>query len=246
MVASLYEDIAGELREGVHHMAPGDRMPSEADLVKQYRVSRQTVRAALRRLADEGLITSGIGRGWFVRDQRSLAWVASAPERNLRTDLSPADAWSTGIREQGREPREQITTETLMVTGRIAALMEVDGDPIVVVRRRLRYVDNTLHTTADTYYPRSIVVGTPIELPHDVLPGTYAVLEAAGHGWRTYRDTIRTRPPSAREAELFRVGPGVSVFEHTRVRRTEQGRVVAITITIGPGDRNEIIYEGDS
>lgn len=246
MTAVLYRDIADDLRRRVLALEPGSELPSEADLVKEYQVSRQTVRSALIALANEGLVTSTRGKGWAVRNQQTLIWPASAPERNTRTDQSPADAWSTAIRTQGREPREDITTETLLAGGRIARLLELpDGEP-VLVRRRLRYVDRQLHTTADTYYPRTIVTGTVIELPADVLPGTYAVLEEAGHGWRTYKDTIRSRPPSARENDLFNLGPGVAVTEHIRVRLTDDRRVVAVTITVLPGDRNEITYEGSS
>jgi GntR family transcriptional regulator len=246
MTAVLYRGIADDLRETVRVMSPGERLPSEHDLVKEYRVSRQTVRSALAALANEGLITSTRGRGWAVRNQHALTWHASDPERNLDTDVSPADSWSHGIRAQGQEPREQITVETTLATGRIAELLDVNEGEPVVVRRRLRWVDRQLMTTADTYYPRSLVAGTAIELPSDVLPGTYAVLEAAGHGWRTRRDTIRSRPPTAAESDLFGLGPGVAVAEHVRVRCTESGRVVAVTITALPGDRNTIIYEGKS
>ena len=246
MPATLYRDIADDLRERITELRPGDELASEADLVKEFRVSRSTIRCALQVLADEGLITSSQGRRWRVRDQRTLRWVASAPERNTRTDTSPADAWSTGIREQGRNPRERITVETVLASNHIGALLGLpDGAP-VVVRRRLRYVDGQLHTTSDTYFPKELVAGTPVELPADVLPGTYAVLEAAGHGWRTYRDTVRARPPSATEGDLFGLGPGVAVAEHIRVRRDGDGRAVAVTVTILPGDRNDVVYEGES
>lgn len=246
MSSVLFRDVADDLRQTVTTLSPGNTLPSEADLVREYRVSRQTVRSALRTLADEGLITSTQGKGWAVRNQTVLAWIASAPERNTHTDHSPADVWSTGIREQGREPREEITVETTLATGRVAELLELPAGEPVVVRRRLRWVDKQLHATADTYYPRAIVAGTPIELPADVLPGTYAILEAAGHGWRTYRDITRARPPTATETDLFGLGPGVSVAELVKVRRTGDGRVVAVTITALPGDRNEIIHEGSS
>ena len=46
-----------------------DRIPSEMDLAEMYQVSRITIRRALARLSDEGLIVTVLGRGTFVRSQ---------------------------------------------------------------------------------------------------------------------------------------------------------------------------------
>src|SRR4051812_25709652 len=46
--------------------APGEQMPSEADLVAQFGVSRMTVHRALRELQDVGLITRLQGVGTFA------------------------------------------------------------------------------------------------------------------------------------------------------------------------------------
>ena len=46
--------------------APGEQMPSEADLVAQFSVSRMTVHRALRELQDAGLITRLQGVGTFA------------------------------------------------------------------------------------------------------------------------------------------------------------------------------------
>ena len=45
---------------------PGDRLPSENELVKRYSVSRMTIRKVLRLLAEEGRLDSRAGVGWEV------------------------------------------------------------------------------------------------------------------------------------------------------------------------------------
>jgi GntR family transcriptional regulator len=69
---SLYERVAAELRARIQsgRLAPGQRLSAEADLAAEFSVSRPTVRSALARLADEGLVLKRRGLGSFVRPQR--------------------------------------------------------------------------------------------------------------------------------------------------------------------------------
>src|ERR1700741_1415299 len=60
----VYRVIADAIERG--DLAPGDRIPAERALCEQLGVSRVTVRRAFRRLAEDGLIVSGVGRGSFV------------------------------------------------------------------------------------------------------------------------------------------------------------------------------------
>jgi GntR family transcriptional regulator len=241
--SALYHDIADELREQVAKLHPGDRLPAEAELRRAHGASRFTIRSALQELEREGLIFSAQGRGWFVRDQRPVVWRASAPETNIRTDISPADAWSIGIRAQHREPKEEITVETVVGQEWIRGLLALSRGEHMVIRRRRRYVDGMFSHTDDTAFPEPLVRGTPIALPGDVLPGTYAVMARLGFPWVDPPETtIQARPPSRREAEMFGLGAGVALHEVRRVRRTQEGRVVAVTVKIMPGDRNVIVF----
>ena len=59
---------AGELK-------PGDRVPSENELVDSDKVSRMTANRALRELTSEGYVRRVAGRGTFVSDQRARSHV---------------------------------------------------------------------------------------------------------------------------------------------------------------------------
>ncbi|WP_030545948.1 GntR family transcriptional regulator [Streptomyces albus] len=72
--------IADELRQQIHSgaLAPGERMPTQAELADRFGVPRGTVRQALRILQDEGLLTNaGKGSPATVADPRA---VRDAPE----------------------------------------------------------------------------------------------------------------------------------------------------------------------
>lgn len=88
----LYYQLATLLREQIlsGHYSPGERLPTEANLVEDYGVSRITVRQALKSLEEEHLIQRSAGRGTFVSDE------ISSPER-LRMNGSLDDLISMGV-----------------------------------------------------------------------------------------------------------------------------------------------------
>jgi GntR family transcriptional regulator len=54
---------------------PGKRLPSELDICAHFAVSRTTLRQALSRLEQAGLISRHKGRGTFVEGTRSRSWL---------------------------------------------------------------------------------------------------------------------------------------------------------------------------
>jgi DNA-binding FadR family transcriptional regulator len=79
------EHIRSAIMSG--RLRSGDKLPSEAELARQFDVSRTTVREALRSLSTQNLIrkTPGAGGGSFVRsvDSASLGEVLAESMKNL-------------------------------------------------------------------------------------------------------------------------------------------------------------------
>ena len=59
------DDIAARIASG--ELAPGTRLRAERELATHYEVSYGTVRRAMERLREQGLIITIHGRGTFVR-----------------------------------------------------------------------------------------------------------------------------------------------------------------------------------
>lgn len=60
--------------------APGDRLPSEPELGRTHALSRATVRQALRRLEESGMVRREKGQGTFVRPSRLRSWLLQSSE----------------------------------------------------------------------------------------------------------------------------------------------------------------------
>ncbi|TGG77580.1 GntR family transcriptional regulator, partial [Streptomyces albus] len=64
------QEIAYDLREQIQSgaLAGGEALPSESKMMSQYGYSRETVRAGVRLLIEEGLVVTGQGQGKYVRE----------------------------------------------------------------------------------------------------------------------------------------------------------------------------------
>jgi len=70
----LPEVVAGELKARIRagEWAAGAMLPTEADLVAEYGVSRSTVRTAVKSLESQGLLSIQHGRGTFLADRSTI------------------------------------------------------------------------------------------------------------------------------------------------------------------------------
>lgn len=77
--APQYLKVKNHLRERIAagHWVAGDLLPSEAELVQQFEVSRMTVNRALRELTQEGLVERLQGVGTFVAQANRMHRISS-------------------------------------------------------------------------------------------------------------------------------------------------------------------------
>jgi GntR family transcriptional regulator len=60
----IMDDIRTQVQSG--KLRPGDKLPTQAQLMDQYRCSGEPVKMALRMLSAEGTIVTHQGRGTYV------------------------------------------------------------------------------------------------------------------------------------------------------------------------------------
>ncbi|MFA7229206.1 MAG: GntR family transcriptional regulator, partial [Melioribacteraceae bacterium] len=62
----LVEKITGKIERG--ELKPGDQIPSQNELIKEFRVSMITVKKALSILIQEGVLFTRLGKGTYVSE----------------------------------------------------------------------------------------------------------------------------------------------------------------------------------
>ncbi|NJP94503.1 GntR family transcriptional regulator, partial [Nonomuraea sp. FMUSA5-5] len=146
----LYQQVASELRRAIYSgvLGPGAQLPTEAQLMEDHGVSRNTVRLALGELVNEGLVTRTPRRGTVVRDRRPLLIY---PQRELEPQPSGElrEAFAYAVGQEGRAPSQYIEVLTVSPVEEIASRLELADGELAVVRRRLRFVDGQPYNTND-------------------------------------------------------------------------------------------------
>lgn len=77
----LYKQIAAYIEDQVNtnHLKPGDKVPSETELMNKFEVSRMTARSALNELVAKGLIKRIRGKGTFVNSALTARTAVPSP-----------------------------------------------------------------------------------------------------------------------------------------------------------------------
>lgn len=79
-------------------LRPGQRLPTERELVARFETARSAARRALAQLEAEGRIARGVGRGTFVAPMPGAARFDVVPDGAESTEVSPAELMEARLR----------------------------------------------------------------------------------------------------------------------------------------------------
>ena len=115
----IYEKLKNDVASGL--FGPGERLPSENGLARQWSVNRHTVRRALAALEEEGVLRIEQGRGSFVR------------EPVIRYPVKRRTRFSENLLEQRRVPGNLILRAELAEADALVAepLAIAPGDEVI-------------------------------------------------------------------------------------------------------------------
>jgi GntR family transcriptional regulator len=228
-----FKQIADDLRNHIESgaLSPGDRVPSETQLMAAYAVARMTVRQALAVLKAEGLLLAEHGRGVFVRSKPVVRRVASDRfSRHHREEGQAAFiAEAEGV---GAPSVDQLEVGYEKPTAEVRDSLRVNGRERVLARRRRYLLDGQPVELASSYVPAALAKGTPIEERHTGPGGIYARLEESGHLLDEFTEEVAARMPTPDERHRLLLPDGTPVLTVRRIAFDTDGRPVEMTDTV--------------
>jgi len=221
--AQVKQFLKAELARG--RWVPGALMPSEAELVQRFGVSRMTVNRALRELQGEGLVERVQGVGTFAAQLHRVS--STLTIRDLHDEIEArghhhhAEVHLSQRERAGAALAQRLNLATGAAVFHTLIVHHDNGQPL---QCEDRYVNPAC---APDYLSVDFTRTTP----------THYLLQVAPLWEAQY--TIEASLPTAREAELLQIGPQEPCL--VVVRRTES-RGVPITLArlTHPGSRYQL------
>ena len=244
MAHARYQQIADRLRDQIEAgvYGPGERLPSEPDLVEEYQASRNTVRLAIALLTNQGLVVTRQGLGTFVQ-QPTRPFTALLSRVNLPLDEKHVDTALPVVGAAAKQPETaKLSVETAEASTSVAASLDIkQGDP-VVIRRSQRYLGEVPWLLISSFFPMDLASGTALEQAGLIAEGSVKLLADLGYPQVGFRDEIGARMPDSREFEFFGLTTGTPVIV---VGRTSYGaaRPLRLTRYVYRADRVKLAHE---
>jgi len=224
-----YVQLAKILREKIlaQEYRPDEQIPTEANLCKEYNVSRITVREAINKLVQESLLNRRQGRGTYVVHQK------------LRRNIAKVYSFSSDMQRLGLRPSSRVLSITRGEADALAAekLHLPDTNRTVVVIARIRKANETPVLIETTIVPDTLCPGL---IEKDLEKGSlYQILTedyqlVLHHAEETYEAIIL----SNKDAKLLGcpVNRPMPAFSLQRIAFLESGAPIEFTRSVGRGD----------
>ncbi|MEU6573991.1 GntR family transcriptional regulator [Streptomyces sp. NPDC046805] len=237
---ALYQQVAAAIREAIlaGEFAPDSLLPSEAQLMARYGVSRPTVRNAIAALRAEGLIDVRHGKGSFVRSSGQP--VLTVERRISRTPdgkfvMPNGDVW------QEIEEPSTYRTHTTKDTGRHLQLGEEEA--LFGCDRLLIDPGTGTRAMHRTLIPFAVAEAVPLLSKEPCKPpaAIYWVLTQAGHKL-SWTETVRAHMPLPDERTTLQLPDATPVLHLSRVTHdTDDRPLILEELRIG-ADHAEVTF----
>lgn len=225
--AAPYAQVKQALKVGLSEgrWRTGELMPSEAELVAQFGVSRMTVNRALRELQSEGMVDRVQGVGTFAAQLHRVS--STLTVRDLHEEIE-----AKGHRHH---VEVQFAREERAGAGLALQLGLAEGVP--VYHSLIVHHDNGVALQCEDRYVNPASAPDYLKVDFTRTTPTQHLLEVAPLWQAQY--TIEASLPTAQEARLLGIASGEPCL--VLVRRTvSRGRPVTLARLVHPGSRYQL------
>ena len=173
------------------------------------------------------------------------------PLRRMSSTLRHASHRESGKPEFETEAiaQGQVPSRRLLRVGRgpaprdIAGWLGVGAGELVMIRKRLQFLNGAPAVISTSYFPLWLASGTRLESPEALPEGPGNLIERLGHEFASGIELIRARMPTPEEARLLDLGPGIPVVRLLHIDYDPQDRTLQIADDLYAGDRHEFTFE---
>ncbi|WP_308464498.1 GntR family transcriptional regulator [Ferrimicrobium sp.] len=226
-----YQQIELLLLEAISsgQLKGGDRLPAERELALHFGVSRMTLRHALVRLENRGLVAKVIGRsgGTFVQGPK------------IACDLSRIAGFTEQLKNNGLRPGARVLAAVEQpADDELAKTLEIAPNTGCYRIDRLRLADEKPVAIEQSWFPAERFPGL---IEHDLRGSLYLILEET-YGERPTRalETLESVRLSRAQAELLGLRGAQPGLQIERIAYSLGGRVVEYARDIFRGDRTKV------
>lgn len=147
-VIPLYHQLMERLKDSIEkgHWIPGDKIPSENQLMDRFGVSRNTAKKAIEELVQEGILYRIQGKGTFVAKPK------------LQQSLMGFYSFSKVLKEKGLNPKDVILKiEEVKPTAKIREALQLGEDENAIEMKRLRCANNEPYILESSFIPKNLI-----------------------------------------------------------------------------------------
>lgn len=141
----LYHRVRDAMHDEIRQRRPGERLPTEVELMERFGVSRTTVRAAVTELAQAGLLTRRSGSGTFVA------------EPPIEQELTRLTGFVEDMRALNLRPHARVVTaKPVRASQLVAERLDIARGSEVMLIERVRLANDEPISFDITYLPIEI------------------------------------------------------------------------------------------
>ena len=226
MKKTLYQQVILDLEKKIKtEMKPNDRLPSERQLLKEYGVSRNTIRLALNDLEERGVIYRLHGKGTFV----STIYLD-------QTNLGSMYSFSEQMSEAGHKPTTQNRTLELVTPKEdVANQLNLKAGEKAYKLVRLRLADGVPLMYGETYLPEKIFPNLKMS---DLKENLYTVMKQKYNEQSILAfEDVQAVNLDEKDSKVLGVKPGDASLKIFRRAINDKNVPIEFTISLARGDR---------
>ena len=210
---------------------PDQQLPTEEQLSARFRVSKITVRQALRELANLGWVRREQGRGTFVQKPA------------LEEGPRKLTGFTAEMRDHGLNATSQVLDKGVIpAPADVAAKLRIAPNDRVFCLRRLRLADGMPLGVQTAYLPFEMLPGID-EVPFTDV-SLYGLLESRYDLHPvSAKETLIAVVVAGEDANLLRVPPGSPALAAERITFLAQGQPLEYAQSIMRGDRYKVVLD---